>query len=180
MINEGVRRAYLNPDNKLRASIVSDPAFARANTRDNTPAVIHTEFVPGERVEITVAAKGGGSENKSMFAMLNPSDSVADWVVGVVPEMGAGWCPPGMLGVGIGGSAEKAMLLAKKSLMAADRYRGAVGARRRARRSRNCVWKSTGASTIWAWARRGSAVSPPCSTSRFWTIRRTRRPCRWP
>jgi fumarate hydratase, class I len=117
MINEGVRRAYLDPDNKLRASIVSDPAFARSNTRDNTPAVIHTELVPGERVHITVAAKGGGSENKSMFAMLNPSDSVADWVVSVVPEMGAGWCPPGMLGVGIGGSAEKAMLLAKKSLM---------------------------------------------------------------
>src|SRR5271166_3947976 len=117
MINEGVRRAYLDPGNKLRASIVSDPAFKRRNTRDNTPAVIHAELVPGERVEITVAAKGGGSENKSMFAMLNPSDSVADWVVGAVPKMGAGWCPPGMLGVGIGGSAEKAMLLAKKSLM---------------------------------------------------------------
>jgi fumarate hydratase class I len=117
MINEGVRRAYLNPDNKLRASIVSDPAFKRVNTRDNTPAVIHTEFAPGDTLEITVAAKGGGSENKSMFAMLNPSDSVADWVLDMVPEMGAGWCPPGMLGVGIGGSAEKAMLLAKKSLM---------------------------------------------------------------
>src|SRR5476651_446738 len=117
MINEGVRRAYLDPENKLRASIVSDPAFKRSNTRDNTPAVIHTEFVPGGEVEITVAAKGGGSENKSMFAMLNPSDSVADWVLQMVPEMGAGWCPPGMLGVGIGGSAEKAMLLAKKSLM---------------------------------------------------------------
>ena len=117
MINEGVRRAYLNPDNKLRASIVSDPAFARGNTRDNTPAVIHTELVQGECLEITVAAKGGGSENKSLFAMLNPSDSVADWVLDMVPEMGAGWCPPGMLGVGIGGSAEKAMLLAKKSLM---------------------------------------------------------------
>ncbi|MGA2342205.1 MAG: fumarate hydratase [Steroidobacteraceae bacterium] len=117
LINEGVRRAYLHPDNKLRASIVADPAGKRIGTRDNTPAVIHTELVPGETVEITVAAKGGGSENKSMFAMLNPSDSVADWVVSVVPEMGAGWCPPGMLGVGIGGSAEKAMLLAKKSLM---------------------------------------------------------------
>jgi fumarate hydratase class I len=117
MINEGVRRAYLNPDNRLRASIVADPAFKRTNTRDNTPAVIHTEFVPGESLEITVAAKGGGSENKSLFAMLNPSDSVADWVVEMVPEMGAGWCPPGMLGVGIGGSAEQAMLLAKKSLM---------------------------------------------------------------
>ncbi|HEX3912098.1 MAG TPA: fumarate hydratase [Steroidobacteraceae bacterium] len=117
MINEGVRRAYLNPQNKLRASIVADPAFKRGNTRDNTPAVIHTEFVPGDRLDITVAAKGGGSENKSMFAMLNPSDSVADWVVEMVPEMGAGWCPPGMLGIGIGGSAEKAMLLAKEALM---------------------------------------------------------------
>jgi fumarate hydratase, class I len=117
MINEGVRRAYLDPDNKLRASIVADPAGKRTGTRDNTPAVIHTELVPGDTLEITVAAKGGGSENKSMFAMLNPSDSVADWVLSVVPEMGAGWCPPGMLGVGIGGSAEKAMLLAKKALM---------------------------------------------------------------
>ncbi|MDB6082487.1 MAG: fumarate hydratase, class [Gammaproteobacteria bacterium] len=117
MINEGVRRAYLDPDNKLRGSIVSDPAFKRTNTRDNTPAVIHTEFVPGDTLEIIVAAKGGGSENKSMFAMLNPSDSVADWVLDMVPEMGAGWCPPGMLGIGIGGTAEKAMLLAKKSLM---------------------------------------------------------------
>ncbi len=117
MINEGVRRAYLDPDNKLRASMVSDPAFSRPNTRDNTPAVIHTELTLGDEVEITVAAKGGGSENKSMFEMLNPSDSVADWVLARVPEMGAGWCPPGMLGVGIGGSAEKALLLAKKSLM---------------------------------------------------------------
>jgi len=117
MINEGVRQAYMNPGNKLRASIVSDPAFKRGNTRDNTPAVIHAEIVPGEHVEITLAAKGGGSENKSKFEMLNPSDSVADWVLEQVPHMGAGWCPPGMLGIGIGGSAEKAMLLAKKSLM---------------------------------------------------------------
>ena len=119
MINEGVRRAYLNPENKLRASIVADPAFKRGNTRDNTPAVIHTALVPGNKLDITVAAKGGGSENKSMFAMLNPSDSVADWVLEMVPEMGAGWCPPGMLGVGIGigGTSEKAMLLAKESLM---------------------------------------------------------------
>ncbi len=117
MVNEGVRRAYLDPANKLRASIVADPAFKRGNTRDNTPAVVHVELVPGDHVDITVAAKGGGSENKSMFAMLNPSDSVADWVLEMVPEMGAGWCPPGMLGVGIGGSAEKAMLLAKESLM---------------------------------------------------------------
>jgi fumarate hydratase, class I len=117
MINEGLRRAYQHPDNTLRASIVSDPAFARRNTKDNTPAVIHTELVPGDTVEISVAAKGGGSENKSKFVMLNPSDSIVDWVLKTVPLMGAGWCPPGMLGIGIGGSAEKAMLLAKESLM---------------------------------------------------------------
>src|SRR5574339_938536 len=117
MINEGVRRAYLHPDNKLRASIVSDPQFTRRNTRDNTPAVIHTQLVPGDELEITVAAKGGGSENKSKFVMLNPSDSLVDWVLKTVPLMGAGWCPPGMLGIGIGGSAEKAMLLAKEALM---------------------------------------------------------------
>src|SRR5678816_2441127 len=117
MINEGVRRAYLHPDNKLRASIVADPNFTRRNTRDNTPAVIHTQLVPGDGLEITVAAKGGGSENKSKFVMLNPSDSLVDWVLKTVPLMGAGWCPPGMLGIGIGGSAEKAMLLAKESLM---------------------------------------------------------------
>ena len=119
MINEGVRRAYLDPNNRLRASIVADPAGKRGNTRDNTPAVIHVELVAGEGIDVTVAAKGGGSENKSMFAMLNPSDSVADWVLEMVPEMGAGWCPPGMLGIGIGGSAEKALLLAKESLMEA-------------------------------------------------------------
>jgi fumarate hydratase, class I len=117
MVNEGVRRAYLQPDNPLRASIVSDPSGKRTNTRDNTPAVVHVEFVQGEGVDITVAAKGGGSENKAMFEMLNPSDSVADWVVSQVPHMGSGWCPPGMLGIGIGGSAESALLLAKESLM---------------------------------------------------------------
>src|SRR5689334_9666135 len=117
MINEGVRRAYLLPDNVLRASIVADPAFSRKNTRDNTPAVIHTRIVPGDHVEVKVAAKGGGSENKTKFAMLNPSDSIVDWVLKTVPLMGAGWCPPGMLGIGIGGSAEKAMVLAKESLM---------------------------------------------------------------
>jgi len=117
MINEGVRRAYLHPDNKLRASIVSDPNFSRKNTKDNTPAVIHTQLVPGDELEITVAAKGGGSENKSKFVMLDPSDSLVDWVLKTVPLMGAGWCPPGMLGIGIGGSAEKAMLLAKEALM---------------------------------------------------------------
>jgi fumarate hydratase, class I len=117
MINEGVRRAYLDPDNKLRASIVSDPAGQRINTKDNTPAVIHMELVPGHELEITVAAKGGGSENKSKFVMLNPSDSIVDWVIATVPTMGAGWCPPGMLGIGIGGTAEKAMVLAKEALM---------------------------------------------------------------
>jgi len=116
MINEGVRRAYNHPDNKLRASIVSDPAFDRKNTRDNTPAVIHMEVVPGEAVEIAVAAKGGGSENKAIMTMLNPSDSIVDWILETVPEMGAGWCPPGMLGIGIGGTAEKAMVMAKESL----------------------------------------------------------------
>jgi fumarate hydratase, class I len=117
MINEGVRRAYLHPDNVLRASILSDPAGARKNTKDNTPAVIHTRLVPGDKVEFKVAAKGGGSENKSKLVMLNPSDSIVDWVVKTVPTMGAGWCPPGMLGIGIGGTAEKAAVLAKESLM---------------------------------------------------------------
>ncbi len=117
MVNEGVRRAYGHPDNKLRASIVADPAFGRVNTRDNTPAVVHVEMVAGDHLEIALAAKGGGSENKSKFVMLNPSDSIVDWVVKTVPLMGAGWCPPGMLGIGIGGTAEKAMVLAKESLM---------------------------------------------------------------
>ncbi len=117
MINEGVRRAYNHPENKLRASIVNDPAFDRKNTRDNTPAVIHIDMVPGDELEISVAAKGGGSENKAMLAMLNPNDSIVDWILSVVPDMGAGWCPPGMLGIGIGGTAEKAMVLAKESLM---------------------------------------------------------------
>ncbi|MFT4998100.1 MAG: fumarate hydratase class I [Chitinophagales bacterium] len=117
MVNEGVRRAYLNPDNILRASILADPAGARTNTKDNTPAVIHYEVVAGNTVDIQVAAKGGGSENKSKMAMLNPSDSIVDWVVKTIPTMGAGWCPPGMLGIGIGGTAEKAALMAKESLM---------------------------------------------------------------
>jgi fumarate hydratase class I len=116
-INEGVRRGYNNPENKLRASLVDPPEFGRRNTRDNTPAVVHTTLVPGDKVEVTVAAKGGGSENKSKFVMLNPSDSIVDWVLKTVPTMGAGWCPPGMLGIGIGGTAEKAMLMAKEALM---------------------------------------------------------------
>ena len=118
MVNEAVRRAYLDPDNPLRASIVADPAGTRRNTGDNSPAVTHLRLVPGERVSITLAAKGGGSENKARFAILNPSDDLALWVVEQVPGMGAGWCPPGILGIGIGGTAEKAMLLAKQSLMA--------------------------------------------------------------
>ena len=117
MVNEGVRRAYLDPDNKLRASVLADPAGKRTNTRDNTPAVINVSVVPGDTLDVIVAAKGGGSEAKSKFAMLNPSDSIVDWVLKTVPTMGAGWCPPGMLGIGIGGTAEKAMLLAKESLM---------------------------------------------------------------
>ncbi|MDO8179090.1 MAG: fumarate hydratase [Undibacterium sp.] len=116
-VNEGVRQGYANSDNVLRASIVADPLFERKNTKDNTPAVVHMELVPGNTVDVQVAAKGGGSENKTKFVMLNPSDSLIDWVMKTVPTMGAGWCPPGMLGIGIGGTAEKAMLMAKQSLM---------------------------------------------------------------
>lgn len=117
MVNEGVRRAYLHPDNVLRASILTDPAGSRINTKDNTPAVIHTEIVPGNQIDVKLAAKGGGSENKAKLVMLNPSDSIVDWVERTLPTMGAGWCPPGILGIGIGGTAEKAVLLAKESLM---------------------------------------------------------------
>jgi len=117
MVDAGVRRAYLDPDNKLRASLQADPAGKRINTKDNTPAVVNVELVKGNTVDVTVAAKGGGSEAKSKFAMLDPSDSVVEWVLKTVPTMGAGWCPPGMLGIGIGGTAEKAMLMAKQSLM---------------------------------------------------------------
>lgn len=117
MVDEGVRRAYQHPDNVLRASVVADPAGGRKNTRDNTPAVVHVELVPGSHVDISIAAKGGGSENKAKLAMLEPSDDIVQWVVDTVPTLGAGWCPPGVLGIGIGGTAEKAMLLAKESLM---------------------------------------------------------------
>jgi fumarate hydratase, class I len=116
-VNDGVRRAYCDPTNKLRASMVSDPLFERKNTGDNTPAVVHVDLVPGDTVDITVAAKGGGSENKSKFAVLNPSDSIVEWVLKTLPGMGAGWCPPGLLGIGVGGTAERAMLLAKQALM---------------------------------------------------------------
>jgi fumarate hydratase class I len=118
MVDEGVRRAYRHPDNPLRASIVDDPAGSRQNTRDNAPAVVHVELVPGDTVDIRIAAKGGGSENKAQLAMLEPSDDIVQWVLDTVPKMGAGWCPPGVLGIGIGGTAEKAALLAKESLMA--------------------------------------------------------------
>ena len=117
MCDEGVRQAWLDPDNKLRGSILADPAFSRKNTVDNTPCVVEVSLIPGNQLDVTVAAKGGGSEAKSKFVMLNPSDSIVDWVIKTVPTMGAGWCPPGMLGIGIGGTAEKAMLLAKQSLM---------------------------------------------------------------
>ena len=117
MVNEGVRRAYSDPENVLRASMVADPAGARKNTGDNTPAVVHTRMVTGDGLSVRIAAKGGGSENKSKFTVLNPSNSLVDWILDVVPAMGAGWCPPGMLGIGIGGSGEKAMLLAKEALM---------------------------------------------------------------
>jgi len=117
MVNEGVRQAYKNPENVLRASIMTDPLGSRTNTKDNTPAVIHTQIVQGDTVEVELAAKGGGSENKAKMVMLNPSDSLVDWVVKTVPTMGAGWCPPGVLGIGVGGTAEKAALLAKQSLM---------------------------------------------------------------
>src|SRR3989344_991757 len=117
IVDEGVRRAYLHPDNKLRASVLADPAFTRRNTKDNTPCVLRVEMVPGHHVHVDVAAKGGGSENKSKFKMMNPSDNIVDWVLEMIPQMGAGWCPPGMLGIGIGGTAEHAVLLAKKALM---------------------------------------------------------------
>ena len=122
-----MRRGYLDPDNKLRASVVADPHFERKNTKDNTPAVVHMTLVPGNTVDVTVAAKGGGSENKSKFVMMNPSDSLVDWVLKTVPTMGAGWCPPGMLGIGIGGTAEKAMLMAKESADGRHRHARAAG-----------------------------------------------------
>ncbi|VVM27889.1 Fumarate hydratase class I, aerobic (EC [uncultured Gammaproteobacteria bacterium] len=117
MINEGVRQAFTNKNNPLRASIVKDPLFSRTNTKDNTPAVIHMKVVLGNKVDFIVAAKGCGSENKAKFAVLQPDDNVTDWVLKMIPTMGAGWCPPGVIGIGVGGSAEKAMLMAKESLM---------------------------------------------------------------
>jgi fumarate hydratase class I len=155
-VNEGVRRGYLNPDNKLRASVLDDPLFARKNTKDNTPAVIHMRLVPGNTLSVDVAAKGGGSENKSKFKMMNPSDNLVDWVLKTVPEMGAGWCPPGMLGIGVGGTAERAMLLAKQSLMEPSTCSICWRAGPRTR-SRSCASSSTRRSTPWASARRAWA-----------------------
>jgi fumarate hydratase class I len=174
VVDEGVRRAYLNADNKLRASVLADPAFTRRNTRDNTPCVLHVDMVKGNKISVDVAAKGGGSENKSKFKMMNPSDSIVDWVLEMLPQMGAGWCPPGMLGIGIGGTAEHCVLLAKKALMepidmAQLKQRGPRPI------SSACASRSSTRSTRWASARKGWAVCRPSSTSRSWTPPATRR-----
>ena len=154
-----MRRGYLDPDNKLRASVVADPQFERKNTKDNTPAVIHMDRGAGQHASTcTVAAKGGGSENKSKFVMLNPSDILVDWVLKTVPTMGAGWCPPGMLGIGIGGTAEKAMLMAKEALMEPIDMYELLAARADATSSRNCASSCTRRSTRWASARRAWAA----------------------
>lgn len=152
LINEGVKLAYTCPTNPLRASVLEDPAGTRKNTKDNTPAVIHTEIVEGDKVEINIAAKGGGSENKSKFAMLNPSDSIEDWVVKTIPTMGAGWCPPGIIGLGIGGTAEKAMLLAKESLMEPVNMQDLIkrGAKNRIEELRLSLYEKINASGIGA------------------------------
>jgi fumarate hydratase class I len=172
-----VRRAYLDPDNPLRASMLRDPAGSRINTKDNTPAVVHFDLVPGETVDVRIAAKGGGSENKAKFAMLNPSDSIVDWVLATVPTMGAGWCPPGMLGIGIGGSAEKAMVLAKDALMqpidmhALKRH----GASTRLEELRIEIYDKVNALGIGA---QGLGGLSTVLDVKYSTIRRTRRACR--
>ena len=166
MCDEGVRRAWLDPDNKLRGSILRDPAFSRKNTIDNTPCRRRSRARPGATIDVTVAAKGGGSEAKSKFVMLNPSDSILDWVLKTVPTMGAGWCPPGMLGIGIGGTAEKAMLLAKQSLMDPIDMQELKAPRPPNQHRTTPQSTSTTASTHSASARRASAASPPCSTSK--------------
>ena len=153
-----MRQGYLNPDNLLRASVLDDPLFARKNTKDNTPAVIHMRLVPGDKLDITVAAKGGGSENKSKFVMMNPSDNLVDWVLKTVPTMGAGWCPPGMLGIGVGGTAEKAMLMAKESLMDPHRHARTARSAGRPASSRNCASSCTRRSMRWASAPRAWAA----------------------
>ena len=157
-VNEGVRRGYLDPDNPLRASILDDALFDRKNTRDNTPAVIHVELVPGATVDVTVAAKGGGSENKSKFVMMNPSDSLVDWVLKTVPTMGAGWCPPGMLGIGVGGTAEKRDAAGQGSADGRRSTCPSCCSAARTTSSRNCASSCTTRSTRWASARRGWAA----------------------
>ena len=164
MINEGVRRAYLNPDNKLRASIVADPAGKRTGTKDNTPAVIHTEFGPGDKLEITVAAKGGGSENKSMFAMLNPSDSVADWVVERVPEMGAGWCPPGHARRRHRRQRGESHAAREEIPHGSDRHRRSHRSRAGQQARGAAPGNLQAGQRAWGSARRGWAASPRCST----------------
>ena len=154
------------PTTSSAPRILADPAGARKNTKDNTPAVVTVELVRGDKVDVTVAAKGGGSEAKSKFVMLNPSDSIVDWVLKTVPTMGAGWCPPGMLGIGIGGTAEKAMLLAKEVAHGSHRHPGPDRARPENHAPKNSASNSTTRSTASASARRASAASPPCSTSR--------------
>ncbi len=149
MVNAGVRQAYLHPDNVLRASILSDPAGKRINTKDNTPAVIHMEVVAGDKVEVEVAAKGGGSEAKSKFVMLNPADSIVDWVMKTVPTLGAGWCPPGILGIGIGGTAEKLCLWPSRLAWNLSIFRICLPVVR-IMRWKNCVWSCTKKSMRWA------------------------------
>ena len=181
-INEGVRRGYNHPDNTLRASVVADPLFARKNTKDNTPAVINVQIVPGDKLDVTVAAKGGGSENKSKMIMMNPSDNLVDWVLKTVPTMGAGWCPPGMLGIGIGGTAERPCCWPRKPDGRPGHVRaaGQGRARRSSTRSRNCAWSCTRRSTPWALARKAWAAWPPCWTSRSRCTPRMRPPSPWP
>jgi fumarate hydratase class I len=154
-VNEGVRRAYNNPDNKLRASVLSDPIFERKNTKDNTPAVIFMDVVPGNTVDVIVAAKGGGSENKSKVYMLNPSDNIVDWVLKTVPTMGAGWCPPGILGIGVGGTAEKAALIAKEALTSICTSCSSAAHKTS---SKNCALSSMRRSTRWALAHKAWAA----------------------
>lgn len=178
-----MRRGYNHPDNTLRASVVADPQFARKNTKDNTPAVISVQIVPGSVVDVTVAAKGGGSENKSKMVMMNPSDNLVDWVLKTVPTMGAGWCPPGMLGIGIGGTAEKAVLLAKESLMEdLDMYELQAKAARGEKLDQveELRLSCTRRSTRWASARKAWAAWRPCWTSRSRCTPRTPPASPWP
>ena len=175
-IDEGVRRAYTDPDNPLRASVIAPPIGDRKNTGDNTPAVVHTEIVPGHSIELTVAAKGGGSENKAKLAMLNPSDDLTEWVTETLPTLGAGWCPPGILGIGIGGTPEKAMLMAKESLMAPVDM-AAIVERGPKTPTETLRLKFTRRSIGWESVPRDLAALRPCWMSRSTPMRRTRLRC---